>query len=293
MSEETETQRDKLTGWTHFSLYWTLISLITFSLSSKILPPVSLSLTQLLLFLVVSVSKKMSLPLPCPHISMIMFSLVMLFSVLTQPFILLVIPNNWSSSMTPTLGLLLSDHFLLYVQLSPSGTPILVILWFRWTYKPWTIPCFHWFSPPSGPCLPLAELPFFGQSLLSSLHPSVLLPSSCFVLIAGLKPDLVWLSAALPPPLRSECGWRAHPCAVSSPPPSSGSPQCSRRKQAFQASPALLSSLLPLLVSINLENRTHQERSSTCSHRPHCLLSYICAHGLSSLFFGWTAPALV
>ena len=82
----------------------------------------------------------------------------------------------------------------------------------------------------------------------------------------------------------SECGWRAHPCTVSSPPPTSGSPQCSHRKQAFQASLALLSSLLPLLVSINLENRTHQERSSTCSHRPHHLLSYICAHGLSSLW---------
>lgn len=244
MSEKTETQREKLTGWTHFSLYWSLISLIALSLALKILPPVSLSLPQLLLFLVVSVSK-MSLPLPCPRISRMTCSLVVLFSVPIQPFILLVIPNDWSSSMTPTLGPLLSDHYLLYVQLSPSGTPILVILWFHRTYKPWTIPWFHWFSPPSGPYLPPCR-----ASVLRAVFIIILAPISSLALLLfcshrWLKAWL-WLSLTLRCAAPASAQWM---WVESSPPPTSGSPQCSRPKQAFQASPALLSSLLPLLVS--------------------------------------------
>lgn len=102
----------------------------------------------------VSVPKKMSLPLPCPLISLTPSFPVTLSSTPTQPFILLVIPSNCSSSMTLTLGLPLSDHYLLYVQLFSSGILILAVLWFHETYKPLTIPPFHWFSSPSGPCLP-------------------------------------------------------------------------------------------------------------------------------------------
>ena len=202
--------------------------------------------------------------------------------------------------MPPPLGLLLSDHYLLYVQLSPSGAPILVILWFHQTYKPLTIPCFH---PRQVPVSLLAELPFCGWSLLSSLCPLVLLPSSCSVPIAGLKPDFgwVWLSTALLPPLHSERGWRAHTCTESA--------CCKLSPSGLRESPVLLSQtsvsdlylyLLPCCPTssrsqfpFNLENRTHRKRSSACSQHPQRLLPHMGAHGLFRLLLlRWLPPLL-